>query len=835
MKSYINVYKSSAEFLTHIYIEDGIRKVDKVRYKPFLGIESSKENKWKDIYGKKLGIVEFDSMPECYLWKKSNKDVLKIYGDINFENQFIATTYKDEPIIQKSAMQVVNIDIEVRAEAGFPNPEKADDPIVTIAAHNMVKNTYMLFGFKDLDKPISNCTYIRCLDESDMLMQFINWVENNPIDIFTGWYTEGFDIPYIVNRCKKIFKHNEAARMSIDKKIITTNKADGTVRYSFQGMISWDYKELYEEFTGDPRERYSLDYISKFELGQGKLDYKDDDNRSLTELYDNDFQTFCEYNIKDTELVYLIDQKIKYIDLAISYMYMMKCCPDEIFGTIKPWDSFLYHELYHKNILASPIKNSIKQEFVGGYCANPVVGMHKWVTVYDIASSYPNQIRSFNMSPETIIEDRYLPNELLKVRNEFGSIEKCIDVEKLESIKDTLEHYDVTFTSTGQFFRRDKQGFIPEVVGREFKNRQAIKRKISENKKLITTNPPNKAKLLTENIVLDLQQYTKKIALNSLYGGLANIYFRYFDVRIAEAITSNGQVCVRGATNFVEKYVANVKNIANDTDSMFLTLDKVVNERFNGNVPTDNKRVADFILKYQEKILEPEIIRFFTIMQKNMNLFELTISMEHECISDACIFIAKKRYIMNQIYKEGEWFLDKLKLKIKGIEVVRTSTPQYVRDFLSHALKLIFTADNDTLKKYIEDSKRKFQTLPFKKIAFPRGCNGFDKYNIASKGLPIALRAAMIGNQALISNNLTNNYRKINEGDKIHFSYIKVPNKFHSNVIGFLDTFPEELSNDVKIDYNEQWQKAAVAPIQKILGSFGWKVEDDNSIEDFFS
>jgi len=833
LKSYINVYKSG-DFITHSYIEDGVKKKNKVKYKPFLAIETNTESKWTDIYGKKLGIIQFDSISEMYAWKKQNASILSIYADCPPETQFIAVNYKEESKIQKSAMHIANIDIEVRATDGFPSAAKAEHPVITISLQDMVKNTYTVFGFKEYTPTESNVTYVKCDNENDLFYKFLDFVDENPIDILTGWYIDGFDIPYLINRANSILPKGIINRLSPEHKINRHEHEDG-VTFSIVGTIVWDYKELYTKFTGEPRERYSLDYISKFELGEGKLDFKDEDTRSLTELYDTDFKTFVEYNIKDTELVYLIDKKIQYIELALSYMYMMKCLPNEIFGTVKPWDSFLYHELFYNNKLVPPARSHMKEDFVGGYCMEPIRGLHRWVTVYDIVSSYPNQIRSFNMSPETIINDNMLPDELLQIREQFGSIEKCIDIDKLKDIQPILEKYDVSFTSNGQFFRRDIEGFIPKVTSKVFKERVAVKQQISKNKKLIekTDDPELKEKLKYENSILDLDQYTKKIALNSLYGCTSNIYFRFFDLRIAEAITSNGQVCVRGATNYVEKIVSNVINVANDTDSMFVSLEKVVNERFNNKLPS-NKKVADFIIKYQEQILEPAIHSFFNKMEHCMNMRELTISMEHECISDVCIFLEKKRYAMKQLFKEGSWFLDKTKLKIRGIEIVRTSTPQFVRDFLTNAVLLIFEKTNDDLINYVEESKTIFFNSPFAKVAFPRSCNGFDKYNMNSKAIPIALRAGMLGNTALKTYDLSEKYRLINEGDKIKFCYLKTPNKLNANVIAFLDKFPEELLTILPIDYKTQWEKAALVPLQKITNSIGWKLEGNNSIEDFF-
>lgn len=340
-------------------------------------------------------------------------------------------------------------------------------------------------------------------------------------------------------------------------------------------------------------------------------------------------------------------------------------------------------------------------------------------------------------------------------------------------------------------------------------------------------------KIKREMYQLDLRQYSTKILLNSGFGNLANQHSRYFDIRIAEAITSSGQLSTRGA----EKYIKDKLNIDNkycDTDSLFLELRSIVIQRFGENVP-GREKVLNFLLKYSEKILIPTFDAFFEELAVNMNMKELTIIMEAECIAEVSIMVAKKKYIMNKIWNEGTFYLEKPEQKVKGVEIVRTSTPQYCRTKLKEAVNLIFeTKSNDALIDFIAEVKSEFLTLPFIDVAFPRGCN-FSDYTLQSKGLPIAVRAALKYNEQLKKDKLGDRYPEIADGDKIKFSYVKVPNVIQSNVVAISSRFPDEWKDKLEIDYEMQFFKSFIAPLDNIFKVIGWHIENIDTLEDFFS
>jgi DNA polymerase elongation subunit (family B) len=848
MKSYINVYQDSARTIKHLYIEDGIASEETVAFKPFLGVPamSSENTSWTDIYGRPAKIKVFNSIPEMKEWKKENDIGFDILGDVAPSIQFIATQYKKEIEIQKAGMVIWNIDIEVYVPAskGFCHAEKAEWPINAVTIHEMVSDTYKVLSLKDYEDDRPNVSYTKCRDEKNLLNKLLELFETDKPHIITGWNIELFDIPYIVNRVNNILGEDDVKRLSRERTVKKREATNSTGKkeffYSIQGLIIWDYINLYKKYQVEPRERYSLSFISQYELDKDKVDYSEYEN--LSELYQQDFKLFIEYNIADTTLVSELDKKLGYIDLAISIMYKTRCSPDSIFGTVQPWDCLIYNELLRRKMLCPPNKHGLKTEFPGGFVKTPQVGLHEWVAVYDIVSSYPNQIRSFNISPETIINDAQVPDELRRVAEELAYYKDdndtdkdrcpCEDITAIEKYTELFDKYDVCFTANGRFFKKEVEGIIPSIYSKLFNERLGYK-KLSKDKKNLYANTKD-PKVKHEMEQAELYSYTLKILLNSGYGALANPHGRYFDLRIAGAITTNGQACCRGVGKYLNETFTDIDHIYSDTDSIFCNLSKLVKRRFPNGEP-NKQDTLDFILKFNKTIFEPKINGYFDRLRVAMNMRELTINMEAECVADVSIHTAKKRYIMSKVWDEGTFHVEKPKLKIRGVEIVRTSTPQIVRDKLKEAVNLIFeTKSNDVLIEYVNKVKEDFFKASFEDIAFPRSVT-FSNYTLTTKGTPIGVRAALIHNKFIQDNKLKDKYQQIADGDKIKFCFIKEPNMLKSNVVGIVSKLSEELNNVIEIDYELQFQKTFLAPLQTIFTAINWYYEKKNDLSDFFS
>lgn len=846
-KSYIHVYKHGNS-IQHTYIEDGQRKFESIKYQPLLAYQSNERTEWKDVHGNYLKPRLFESMSEAHEWKEANKKMFDVYGDIKPEVAFIAENYVGDLIPQKQLMNIYALDIECFGSNGFPKSENPDDVITVVTFLNMVTKHYYVFGLADFEHKRKDVSYYRCNNEKHLLLSIIDFFNRQDIDIITGWYSTAFDIPYIVERIELVIGQDESKKLSPTRKLRKghkiVNKREVTV-YDIQGIISLDYLDLYQKFTFEMKESYQLDFIAKAEGVGQKLEFKEEYS-DLNTLWLENPQRYVEYNIMDVELIDNLDKKLKFIDLAISYAYMMKCDISNIFGTVGPWDALLYSELRNKGVLVPPLKVNKLQEYPGGFVAEPIKGRVRWTSVFDIVSSYPNTICSYNISPDTIVDRRDVPYELQALIDDMENIEDYYDVlhPRLEEITNLLKKYNLCLCANGTVYTTERMGFLTDIVGRIFNDRKKVKNQIKELKKRGPIDG-DVAQYEIDLGVLENRSQVLKIAVNSVYGALANIHFRFFDIRLASAITSSAQVSNRGVTRYITTKIPDISLVYGDTDSNFLSFEKLVAKRFPDGEP-DPETVTKFILKFQDKILEPVIGEFFEVMGDTYNMYQRTIQMEAECIADTSIFLEKKKYAMHQLWKEGDWYISKPKLKIKGIEVVRSSTPAVVRAKLKEALGLIFESDNDTLIEFVENFKKDFYLMSFDSVAFPRGVNFYkdafvngeevkEEYTLQSKSLPIAVRASLIFNRALEEHDLTDKYLPITSGSKIKFCYIKLPNKFRSDVLGMLTKMPDEFKPLYQIDYDTQWEKAFAAPLSKITDTIGWHIEQVATLEDFFS
>jgi len=562
MKSFLSIEQVSKNLIYHRFLEDGVRKEEYVNFKPFCGIEtsSSESTNFKSLYDKPLELKTFDSIQEYHTWKKENENYFPIHGDIRMEYMFTSSYYQNEIPIQWDQMRIDNFDIEVHTggdengnvvdsngnfvfdennkrvqSGGFPESKDAFFPVSVIAIQDIITKQYTVFGWKEYNDTRADVTYYHCEDETDLLRQYVAYFANRKPDIITGWNIVAFDIPYLVHRIEKLLGKKWVQKLSqigkVKKRVFTDNFDNEIITYDFLGTITYDYIELYGKFQLEPRDGKSLEIIAQAELGKGKLDYKASDNRTLPELFENDFQNYVDYCIQDTALVGEIDDKRQYIRLAINMTYMAKCKFNDVFGTVGIWDAYLYNILLNKNILCPPKKTHTKTPFPGGWVKEPDRGMHGWNMVFDIASSYPNSIITYNISPECIIEFNSLPAELqnlansIKPKHELSDntwliSDKIYDIDWIETeAKPLLEKYNLCMTAWGEFFRRDKIGFIPEIVDQIFKSRKATKEKMKhidfDSQEYAALVPSLKKKINANDVDMELKRIDNYLNSNT--------------------------------------------------------------------------------------------------------------------------------------------------------------------------------------------------------------------------------------------------------------------------------------------------------------------------------
>jgi DNA polymerase elongation subunit (family B) len=361
---------------------------------------------------------------------------------------------------------------------------------------------------------------------------------------------------------------------------------------------------------------------------------------------------------------------------------------------------------------------------------------------------------------------------------------------------------------------------------------------IDAKKRYEETKNPEDAKLVAR---YHNMQQAKKIQLNSAYGALGNQYFRWFNHNHAEAITTSGQLSIRWIEKKMNQFMNKLLKtnnvdyvIASDTDSIYIEMDSLVQTVF-GNA--DDLLIVDALDKFIEAKIQPYIDVCYQELAEKMNAYQQKMKMKRETIANKGIWRGKKMYILNTWNVEGVQY-DKPKLKMSGIESVRSSTPHACRENIKKAYDIIMNKDQEELIKFIEQFRNEFMTLPFEDIAFPRGVKGMFKYrdssSIYKKATPIQVKGALLFNHWLKKNNIKNT-PPIVDGDKIRFAYLKVPNPIQDSVIATPDDLPTELGLDKYIDRELQFEKSFLEPIRSITSVIGWNAERKSTLESFFA
>jgi len=836
---YTNVF-TQGDVINHFYVENGVRKTEKVHFKPQIGLTTPKNTGKKNIFGENVGMIDFESIRDMADWIRQNGKHVEIYDNISPVNQFLVRRYSQE-IVQPdfTKMVVANIDIEVISSDGaFPEPEQANYPVTSITISDMYRETYKVYGYKDYTPKSSNIEYFKCEDEEWLLRLFVDdWYKMRP-DIVTGWNTTNFDIPYLIHRMKKVLHKNEYKKMSPVNNVRAKKERDDygkeTTTYNLVGIQDLDYMRLYKKFNMSPRESFSLNAISAVELSQEKIAFHDEYD-GFADLYNRNPDKFFTYNVRDVQLVGDLNKKMKYIELIMTMCFTAGAPIYQGFGTVGIWESLLYKELNKRQMVIHPKKDSVKEEFPGGFVKQPTPGMLKWLTVWDITSSYPSTIIGFNISPETLID---IPeDELVELLDHYKHQDDYLSHDNDGRAKDILKKHSATLSANGEFFSTKKNGIFPTIVKDIFGKRVAAKKRakilygeIEELKKNGELAKLEEKEM--EYAAEDGIQYSMKIFLNSFYGCFSSEYFRYYDIKLASAVTMNAQLAIKGPAKYLEETLPKLSLEYIDTDSIFLSTDKIINERFEGKNPTINEK-RSFVHTLNKKIIGPKIADFYQKYSENYNLYENPYEMDCEVIADNSLFLAKKKYIMNLVHKDG-YDLDEPDLKIRGVEIVRTSTPQVCRTKLKDLVKLIIRSnDNDKCIDFIEEFKKEFFNMEFHEVAFPRGVNHLGKYKNATKRIPIHVRASFNYNNALKKLKLIT-YQKITEGNKIKFAYIKEPSTLCDGVMASNGKLPEEFKDEVKIDYEIQFKKAFVAPAQSMFNALSWQTERISSLDDWF-
>lgn len=837
-KHYTNVL-CQGNYILYRGVNNGKKVKTKVTYTPSLFVKSKKaETEYKGIHGESLDAMRFESIRAAKEFQRKYKDVdnFDIYGMDRFEYAYMADSFKGQIEWNIDDINVSVIDIEVSSQDGFPDPYEARAPITAICIRQLNGNS-VVFGCRDYDCP-ENVTYIKCENEHKLCMKFVEYWQSDYPDVISGWNTDFFDIPYLVNRFRTLFGDDFAKKLSPwnniwERKVVLNGRE--LISYHLSGINSLDYIELYKWYApgGKSQESYKLDAIANVELGERKLSYDEYDN--LHNLYQENYQKFIDYNIKDVDLIIKLEGKLKLIELALTLAYDTKTNFEDVFAQTRMWDSLIYNHLLPKKIIVPPKKFKKKvSAFEGAYVKEPQVGMHDWVASFDLNSLYPHLLIMYNISPETIINAENYTEEMQSVLKSEVNVDSLLD-QKI----DTKELNGVTLTPNGQFFRTDKQGFLPKMMEEMYVDRKKFKNLMIQAQKDYEKNPSTELSHLISRY--NNLQLAKKVSLNSAYGALGSQYFRFYDLRQALAVTLAGQLSIRWIENKLNTYMNDLLNtkedyvVASDTDSIYLKLGNLIDKVFK------EKPTTDEAIKFMDKVCDGKIQSFIDKSYKELadyvHAYDQKMVMKREALADKGLWTAKKRYVLNVYDNEGVRYTTP-KLKIMGLEMIKSSTPYAIREKMKKLTRIIVTKGEDEVQEFIAKFKEEFKSLPPEEISFPRGCNGLKTYedsnSIYKKGTPIHVRGALLYNHQLKKLGLEKKYPAIQSGEKLKFTYLKQPNPLKDNVISFPTRIPKEFGLEKYIDFDTQFQKGFIEPTKFIVECIGWEIEKSNSLESFF-
>ena len=866
-------------------ISNGREVSFKTQYSPTLYIENEKDLGFKSIYGKNLKPISFDSLKESYDFTSQHKDSnLNIYGFPYYHSQFILENYSDTvDKFDKSYIRTYNIDIEVTSNSGFPKPNEADYPITAVCIYDSVSDVFFTLGIGEWD--ISNSIlppevsdkvrYLECKDEVDLLSKMMHYWKSFPPNIVTGWNVEGFDILYIARRLEKLgfdVKNLSPWRKVSFRDIRVNNEETSAV--DIAGVEVIDYMLLYKK--NKTKDSYRLDNIAQIELGEKKslgtiemLDmsrtpFVDTPSNNVYDLSDDEefnrfakvrkeridiqnsnnpnkdlerqilikeekkwaFQAFISYNIQDVNLVKRLDEKMGLLDAQIMIAYEACMNFGEVSSPVRTWDCLINKEM-HRNNQIPPFhinRNDAGESIPGGFVKTPQIGKHGWVVSFDLNSLYPHLIMQFNISPETL-DEQY---RLWPFKSEDERVQDILhQVSPLED--EHLGEYSVS--AAGYRFKNDFEGIIPRLMRKMYQDRKGFKKKMIE-----------KQKRGEDDSIENLRQYVLKILLNSGYGALINKYFRWFDIRMGKAITLSGQMLIQTAEKSINEWMNKVLQtnnvdyiIAIDTDSNYVNFQPLVDKFFSNK---SDEEIVEMIDKISQEQVQSVLDNAFQKSADYTNAIEQKMVMEREAIASKAFWTAKKRYAMAVHDLEGVRFpIDKPKMKIQGLEAIRSSTPYVCREPLLDIINLTLLSDEENVQEYIANFKSKFMEFPPEDIAMPRSMNNLQKYYQEDgfmKGTPPQTRGAIQFNKLILKHDLQNSWEQIREGEKGKFLYLTVPNNTGNDTLSFITKIPEEFACNKYIDRNKMFEKTITEPVRLILESIGWSVEKRITLDSFF-
>jgi DNA polymerase elongation subunit (family B) len=821
--------------------ENGERVRKQIPFYPYLYLEDPKGSH-TSIYGTKLRRKVF---PTSYDRNKFLKEsgIRRLFENIPPAQQFLIDNYwethEDEEFLQHP-LKIWFLDIEIEIQGRFTTPEECDVPINIISLYDTIEKKIYSYGLRPYTGANTDIVYTYCKTEEDLFMKFIEHVERDYPDVLSGWNSDFFDIPYIINRGEKIVgeRISRLSPLGVRRtRTFMSNIGKEQTKHHLDGVSLIDYLDVYKKFTMVNRASYKLDSIADVELGSRKLDYG---GMSLEELYKQDWNKFVDYNVHDVQLLVDLEEKLKYISLLRMLSSTGLTTSEAAMGTLSVVTGALCCQARgNGEIIATFDRGWSAGQNPGAYVAEPIRGFSDYITSFDANSLYPNIMITLNASPETKVATMVPNGDMISVRHVSG---KTYEMTKQKFIQ-WMKAENLALSKAGVLFSQKKKGILPDFVDRYYNLRVGVRKELQAKKERLAAIKGDKSKqaeineltVVTSN--LHIKQHTIKILINSAYGYTGNKRAALGDDDIASSITLTGQAVIKQSNDILRRFTKNELSdvsekeldnfvVYNDTDSVYITLAPFINRGipFFNNEDEVNDKVYDLTDKIEEKLNEDIMIWG----GKALNSNDCRLVFKRESICDVGMFLQKKRYVLHVRDDEG---IKVNKFKYKGVEVVRTTMPTPIKPYAKKIIEtMLMTKSLESTTKVLNETYEIFCTLPEEEIAFVMGVNKYEQYAATCDGFTMGLRiphhvkSAHYFNTVLDTLKLDVKYEKLQSGDKVRFLYINKNNRYGIDRIGFKYDYPEEFKEYFEIDYNKMFEKIMFQSIERFYQACKWGV-----------
>ena len=839
---YRNVYYDQREQLVKLFTwdKDGRRIMTDCSYNPYIWIESKKPTNQKSLFNTDVMRRDFATQWDRNKYIRESGRT-RVFENINCEHQFLIDMFWKEhqsDSFSKHPLKILYIDIETYSPDAFPIPSEAKDTINVITVYDSLIGKFITWGLGKLNKPIDNCDYVECETEVILLENFLNYLERDYPDVITGWNTEFFDIPYIINRMYNVLGDDAVKRLSpvrnVFKRSIMGQFGREQDKYYIKGVACLDYLDVYKKFSQGLRESYKLDAIGEYELGEKKVDYG---NTNLSSLADDDWQLFVEYNIQDVNLIVKMEDKLRYLDLLRMLAYVGCTTFESAMGTLSTITGAVVMKGREKGVVIPTFvkDTTVHQRYEGAFVGEPQRGFQENILSFDANSLYPNTMISLNLSPETKIGT-------ITNKDDNGVTIKHINGQvfnlKPDAFMKFVKDEKIAISKARVLFTQARKGIVPEIVDRLYQQRVEIKKELKQHKlKILELDTNTREYKKTKRIIdrLDIKQFTIKILINTVYGYFGNKHAPIGDSDIARSITLTGQAVIKQSNKILRHYIHEISGddktdpiVYNDTDSSYISI-KSITDALNIPLIDDKGRVTKQVYEQAENIeshLNEEITKWSA---KSLNSLDSRFVFKRECICDTGIFLQKKRYVLHVLDDEG---IPVNKFKYTGVEVVRSTIPNAIKPYVKKIIEtMMSTKELPKTDKVFLDAYETFKSLPIEDIAFVMGVKDYDKYARKCDGyntvkaMPIHTKAAYFYNLMLEKFNIMNDYEPLSSGDKIRYFYVKQPNKYGLNAIGYKYYMPNEFKNVFEPDTEKMFEKIIFNIIERFYDAVGWKMK----------